>query len=154
MGKKFDVLIGWDATKLIVEKAIQKLSRLKDLQYTALIALEFILAMVVLFAFLVYIDPSTNKVDPPFNFIITGAIIFAALHLYNYTSNFRKLKVAKRKSSLKIAFLELFIFTIIVVSAYIYQNKTINTLPYPFNFILFLAILSIPLYFYINEKFV
>lgn len=154
MKKGLGLVFGWDTTNMIIGKAIEKLSRFKDRQYTALIVLEFILAMIILGAFLAYIDPATNKIDPPLNFIIAGAIIFAVLHFYNYTKSFRLLKGTKRKTSVKIIFLELLIFCIIAVSAYLYQNKSINTLPYPYNFILFFVVLLVPLYFYINEKFV
>lgn len=144
----------WKATFSIKDKLEEKINRLKDPTYAALTILEFVLCMIILVGLLLYIDPKRNVIQAPFNFIIVGGIIFVVLHIYRYTNFFRKYNTKKRKSSLKILFLELLISAILIGSTFIYQDATLNTLAYPFNFLLFLAILCIPLYFYINEKFV
>ena len=85
--------------------------------------------------------------------LIFAVIVFAVLHFYHYTKFFRKLQKIKHESSIKLLVLEFAIFLIIMVSAYIYQDPLINILPNPFNVIVFLIILAVPVYLYIEEKF-
>jgi len=41
----------------------------------------------------------------------------------------------------------------IVFSTFLYQDPNINIFPYPLNFLIFLIVLVIPLYFYMKERF-
>ncbi len=131
----------------------KKIMKIKTPPYFALLLLEFILSMVVLLGLLVYIDPVTNQIDPPFNFIIFGGLVLLVFYIYNYTSSFRLVSASKRRTSLRIFMLEVIIFGLILSSLYFYKNTGINLIPYPFNIIFFLCIISVPLYFYIKEKF-
>ncbi|MEM4256823.1 MAG: hypothetical protein QXZ13_01565 [Candidatus Diapherotrites archaeon] len=139
--------------KEIDDLIIKKILKITNPSYVALLLLEFILSMIVLLGLLIYIDPIRNNIDPPFNFIIFAGIIFLVFWIYNYTKIFRSLAVSKRKTSIRIFMLELTIFGLLLSSLYFYKNTSINLLPYPFNIIFFLCIISIPLYFYIKEKF-
>ena len=152
MAHKTDVVN--ESSALILRRSKEKLLRLKEPQYFALGILEFILTLILITGIVLFLDGRYNTIQPPFNIFIFGAIIFAVLHTYNYTQQYRLEKATKRKTSLRIFLLELAIFLVILVSTYIYQDPSINTLPRPFNFILFLAILVVPVYFYVNEKFV
>ncbi len=58
----------------------------------------------------------------------------------------------KHKDNFKSFVLEFIIFILIIASTYIYQDPTINIIPYPFNFIIFLILLSIPLYFILKKN--
>ena len=146
--------IWWRATFSVAAAAKSKLRRLKDRNYLALVCLEFMLMAIILAALLIYIDPDTNTLQPPFNFLLFGGIVLIVMYVYRYTESFREYNVSKRKTSLRIFSYELLISGIVVAAAIVYKDPTLNTLPYPFNFLLFLGILSIPLYFYVNEKFV
>src|SRR3989344_552272 len=84
---------------------------------------------------------------------IFSAIVLGVLHFYRYTESFRFVRGMKRRSTFKTFALEFIIFMVVIVSAYIYQDPNTNTLQYPLNLLLFLAVLAIPAYFYIKEKF-
>lgn len=143
----------WASSDSIRKKAIEKLRKFKNPQYAALMALEFVLSMIILAGLLIYIDPKTNSIEPPLNIIMFGAILILVLQIYRYTEIFRAAKTTKRKASIKTIGLEIIVCAIIIASAYIYRDPKINVIAYPFNLFLFLAVLCVPLYFYVKEKF-
>ena len=145
--------IWWQATHAIKDKALQRLLKFRDRQYTALFVVEFILSLIVVASILFWLDHRYNVIEFPFNLFIFGLSLYAVLHFYNYTALFRKQRQMKRHSSLRIVVLEFLIFLILVAGGYVYQEPAINTLPYPANLILFLVVLLPVLYVYINEKF-
>ena len=140
---------------LIKDKAVEKLLTLKNPRYSALLLVEFFLTMLLVGGILLYLDAGFNVIGFPYNIAIFAAIAYAVLHFYNYTSFFRKTRVSaiRRNSTFKTFMLEFILFIIILGAAYIYQNPAINVLPYPYNLVLFLAILAVPLYLYVDEKF-
>ena len=147
--------LGWETTFFLKNKAKERAFNLKnDAPLLALYVAEFILTLVLVTAILLYLDGRFNQIEFPFNLLIFAAIVFGVMHFYNYTKPFREWRGIKRSSSFRAFMLEFIIFAVVVVSAYIYRDPTINIIPYPFNFLVFLAALSIPLYFYVNEKFV
>ena len=147
---------GWEAGYAVRDKALEKLFELKDPRYAALLLIEFFLTMLIVAGMVLYIDGRFNQLDSPLNLFAFAGICFAAMHFYNYTAVFRKSRrnAIQRNSSIRTLALEFVIFLIVLISAYVYANPKINTLPYPYNFVLFLAIIAVPLYFYIDEKFV
>ncbi len=146
---------GWQVSYLIKDKAFEKLFKLKDAHYSALLVVEFFLTMIIVAGIGLYLDGRFNTLEAPFNLFIFAAIIYAVLHFYNYTSAFRKNRYdsIRRNSSLKATVLEIVILFVIIISAQIYNDQGLHTLPYPFNLLLFLVVLAIPLYFYVEEKF-
>ena len=146
---------GWAASHAIKDKAFEKLFALKEPRYAALLLVEFLLTMLIVAGIVLYIDGRFNQLQTPLNIFAFAGICFAAIHFYNYTSAFRKSRKngIQRTSSIKTLALEFILFLIIAVSAFVYYDPKINTLPYPYNIVFFLAILAVPLYFYINEKF-
>lgn len=145
----------WESTETIFSKAGEKLASLKDPRYSALLMVEFFLTLILVGGILLYLDGRFNTIEPPFNFLVFAGLAYAVLHFYRYTEVFRRSRsdAIRRNSSFKTFALEFIIFLIVVFSAYIFYNSDIDTLPYPFNIFLFVIILSIPLYFYIDEKF-
>ncbi len=147
--------LAWETTFFLKDKAKERAFNLKnDTPLIALYVAEFILTLVLVAAILLYLDGRFNQIEFPFNLFIFAAILFGVMHFYNYTKPFREWRGIKRESSFRAFMLEFVIFAIVVVSGYIYQDPTINIIPYPFNFLVFLAALSVPLYFYVNEKFI
>ncbi len=152
--KKNSKSIANESSKLIREKTKEKLFLIKtDPSLIALLFVEFVLTLIIVGAILLYLDGRFNTIQPPFNLFIFGAIVFAVLHFYKYTEVFRKVRGMKRESSFKSFLLEFSIFIILVFSAYIYQDPTINIVPYPFNLVLFLGLLAVPVYLYVDENF-
>ena len=147
---------GWLASYAIKDKAVQKLLALKNPRYAALLLIEFFLTMLLVGGMVLYLDGRFNQLDWPLNFFVFAGICFAVFHFYNYTKFYRETRRHKirRRTSLKTIALEIIIFLIILISGYFYYNTGANIIPFPYNFIFFLAILAVPLYFYINEKFV
>ncbi len=143
----------WRVTRVLKDKAVERLLRFKDRQYAALLIVEFILSMIIVASIALWLDHRYNVVEFPFNIFLFGLALYAVLHFYNYTDVFRRQRALKRKSSFRIFLLEFLIFVIVLVGGYIYQDPAINTLPYPLNFILFLVILIPLTYIYITEKF-
>ncbi len=146
----------WEATSAIWSAAKSKLSQLRDPRYAALLLIEFFLTMLVVAGMALYIDGRFNQLDWPLNFFVFAAIVFAAIHFSNCMRPFRASRkgAIKRASSLKTIALEFIIFLIVLISAWVYTDKSINILPYPANLLFFLLALSVPLYFYIGEKFI
>jgi len=146
--------ISSESSKTITSKARQKISSAKDdPRLLALLLVEFILTIILVAAIALYLDGRFNQVESPFNLIIFAAIVLGVLHFYRYTESFRFVRGMKRRSTFKTFALEFIIFMVVIVSAYIYQDPNTNTLQYPLNLLLFLAVLAIPAYFYIKEKF-
>ena len=141
------------ATETISAKAVEKLLRFKDPQYAALLFLEFFLSLVVVASIVFWLDYRYNKLEFPFNILFFFASLFIVVRLYKYTARFRQERAMKRRTSFRIALLEFLVFAIIVASGYVYQDQRINTLPYPFNFVLFLVILLPVVWAWVNEKF-
>ncbi|MCR4369289.1 MAG: hypothetical protein NUV67_05280 [archaeon] len=147
--------LGWRASRAIKDKAKEKILLAKeDVPLLALLVAEFVLTLVIVLAIILYLDGRFNEMEFPFNLIIFAAIVYAVLHFYQYTEAFRRLRGMKRESSFRIFLLEFAIFLVVAISGYIYQDPSINTLPYPFNILLFLAVLSVPLWLYVKEKFI
>ncbi|HLC78983.1 MAG TPA: hypothetical protein VJG83_01000 [archaeon] len=148
--------IWWQASFLLKDKTFEKLTSLKEPRYVALLLVEFFLTMILVGAILLYLDGRFNTIEQPFNLFIFGAILFAVAHFYNYTSYFKQESphLIRRSSSLKTLILEFVIFLIVLFSAYIYADPAIDILPYPQNLVVFAVALIIPLYIYINEKFI
>ncbi|GEM_PF-4791075 len=144
----------WRVTHIIKDKAIERLLKFKDKQYTALLLVEFILSLIIVGAVALWLDHRYNVVTFPFNIFLFALTLYAVLHFYNYTAIFRKRRQIKRATSFRIFLLEFLIFLILMVSGYVYQDPNINTLQYPLNFMLFLVILIPVLYVYMNEKFI
>ncbi len=146
---------GWQAGYAIKDKFFEKLLNLNDKKYAALLLIEFFLTMLIVAGILLYLDGRFTSMEPPLNIFAFAAICFAAIHFYNYTASFRRARknATARNNSLKAAILEFAIFFVIVISAYVYYDPAINVVQYPYNLLLFLGILVIPLSMYINEKF-
>ena len=143
-----------ESSVLIKDKAKEKfVSAKNDLQLIAFWIVEFFLTLILVGAILLYLDGRFNTIEFPFNLIIFAGIGYGVLHFYRYTESFREVRQMKHKDNFKSFVLEFIIFILIIASTYIYQDPTINIIPYPFNFIIFLILLSIPLYFYIKEKY-
>ncbi|PIN84669.1 MAG: hypothetical protein COV47_06190 [Candidatus Diapherotrites archaeon CG11_big_fil_rev_8_21_14_0_20_37_9] len=142
-----------ESRKLIVDKIKEKLSLAKDAPYIAYLLVEFALTLIIVGAIAIYLDGRFNQIEFPFNLFLFGIIVYGVLHFYNYTAVFRKIRGIKREASVKQLILEFAIFMILVASAYIYQDPLINTLPSPFNIIIFLAVLAVPITLYIKERF-
>lgn len=147
--------VAWESSLLIKDKTIEKILSLKNPQYLALLIVEFFLTLVLVGAIIFYLDGRFSMVEPPFNLFVFAAILYAVYKLYSYTLIFRENRTdaIKRNSSMKITVLEIIIFLFVFFSASLYYNKEIDLFPYPFNFITFLVVLSVPLYFYVKEKF-
>lgn len=143
----------WRVTHVLKDKAIERLLRFKDRQYTALLIVEFILSMIIVASIALWLDHRYNVVEFPFNIFLFGLTLYAVLHFYNYTDVFRRQRALKRKSSFRIFLLEFLIFVIVLAGGYVYQDPAIDTLPYPLNFILFLLILIPVLWVYVGQKF-
>ncbi|VVC00529.1 Uncharacterised protein [uncultured archaeon] len=143
----------WQSSKALKNKAVEKVLHLKDKRYVALLLVEFVLAMAVVASIIFWLDYRYNVVEFPFNIIIFGLCIFAVLRFYSYTAQFRAEREMQRRTSFRIFLLEFLIFMILVSAAYIYQDRAINTLPYPYNFALFLVVLLPMVFIYINEKY-
>ena len=146
---------GWAASHAIKVKAVEKLLQLRDPRYAALLMIEFFLTMLIVAGMILYIDGRFNQLEAPLNLFVFAGIVFAAVHFYNYTHSFRQSRAnrIKRASSIRTLALEFMLFLIVLISAWVYADPRINILPYPANLIFFLLIIAVPLYFYINEKF-
>lgn len=147
--------VAWESSLLIKDRTIEKLLSMKNPQYLALLIVEFFLTLVLVGAIVFYLDGRFSTIEPPFNLFVFAAILYAVYKLYNYTLMFRENRTdtIQRNSSLKITVLEIIIFLFIFFSASLYYSNEIDIFPYPFNFITFLLVLSVPLYFYVKEKF-
>ncbi|MCR4335523.1 MAG: hypothetical protein NUV57_03225 [archaeon] len=146
--------LAWESSFLIKDKAKEKFQLFKDIHWTALVIVEFLLTLILVGGILIYLDGRFNTIDFPLNILLFAVIGYGVLHFYRYTEQFRNLRGMKKESSFKSFILEFVLFIVIVSSVYLYEDPNINTLPYPFNIFLFVIIISIPLYFYVNEKFV
>ena len=144
----------WRVTHVVKAKAVERLLKFRDRKYAALILVEFILSMVIVGAIALWLDHRYNAIEFPFNIFLFALALYTVLHFYNYTAIFRKQRAMKRATSFRIFLLEFLIFLILTVGGYVYQDHTINVLPYPFNFMLFLVLLIPVTYIYVNEKFV
>ncbi|MBI4210740.1 MAG: hypothetical protein HY544_04515 [Candidatus Diapherotrites archaeon] len=147
----------WDVSYLLIDKAREKVRTvLSDKHLAALLAAEFFLTLAIIGAIYVFLDARISTLQEPFNFIIFGIALYAIIHIYTYTQSYRASRTNSimRRKNLRTFLLELAIFSIVVISAYIYQNPALNVAPYPFNILIFLLVLSWPLYFYVQEKFV
>ncbi|MAG17983.1 MAG: hypothetical protein CL944_00745 [Candidatus Diapherotrites archaeon] len=146
--------LAWESSFLIKDKAKEKFLLFKDIHWTALVIVEFFLTLILVGGILLYLDGRFNTIDFPINLVIFAAIGYGVLYFYRYTEQFRTLRGMKKETSFKSFILEFIIFIVIVGSAYLYEDPNINILPYPFNIFLFVILVGIPLYFYVNEKFV
>ena len=143
-----------DADKIILEAFFRKLDSVKgNKRYAALLMVEFFLSMVLVVSIAIWLDHRFNVIEFPFNILFFGAVLYGIFHFYRYTESFREANTAKRRKSFRAFFLEFLIFAAVVSAGCIYQDPKINTLPYPFNFLLFMLVLLPLVYFYIDEKF-
>ena len=143
----------WETSYLLKDKAKEKLALVKDVQWLALIIMEIFLTLILVGSIVIYLDGRFNTIEFPFNLIIFAAIAYAVMRVYAYTENFRELRGMKRESSFRAFVLEFIIFLVIVFSTFLYQDPTINIFPFPYNFLIFLILLVIPLYFYMKEQY-
>ncbi len=145
----------WQVSFTLRDKAREKIAQLRDPQLAALLIVEFLLTMALVAAILIYLDPEVDAISFPFNLVVFALIAFGTLRFYGYTGDFRanRKNAVRRNSSFRAFALEFIILLVIVSAAYVYQSPSLNTLPKPLNYILFLAVLSIPLCFYMKEKF-
>lgn len=144
--------IGWESSKLIAETAKEKIANIKnDPQWIALIIMQFLLVLVLVGAIIIYLDVRFATIEFPFNLIIFAAISYGVLRTYSYTENYRNKKEFQKASSYKIFVYEFAIFLIVLFSTFIYEDPTINLIPYPYNFVTFIVLLIAPVYLYIKE---
>lgn len=77
--------------RFVKETAIQKLRIAKqETRIPALLALEFFLAMVVVLATFIYLDPEYNLVPWPLNVFFFLAVLGITAYLYAFSSGFRR----------------------------------------------------------------
>jgi len=143
--------IAWETTYFLRDKAKEKLVLAKDIQWLALVIMEIFLTLILVGAIVIYLDGRFNTIQFPFNLIIFAGIAYAVMRTYSYTENFRELRGMKRENSFRAFVLEFIIFLVIVFSTFLYQDPNINIFPSPFNVIVFLAVLAIPVYLYLKE---
>lgn len=143
----------WETSYFLKDAVKEKLAMAKDIRWIALVIMELFLTLILVGSIVVYLDGRYNTIEFPFNLIIFAAIAYAVLRVYSYTENFRELRGMKRETSFKTFILEFIIFLIIVFSTFLYQDPTINIFPSPFNVIVFLVVLAIPVYLYMKEVF-
>lgn len=149
MGKRKGV--AWETSYFLKDKAKEKLALVKDIQWLALIIMELFLTLILVGAIVIYLDGRFNTIQFPFNLIIFAVIAYAVMRVYSYTENFRELRGMKRETSFRAFVLEFIIFLVIVFSTFLYQDPNINIFPSPFNVIVFLVVLAIPVYLYLKE---
>ena len=145
--------LAWETSYLIEDKLKEKLALAKDIQWLALIIVEIFLTLILVGSIVVYLDGRFNTIEFPFNLIIFAVIAYAVMRTYSYTENFRELRGMKRHNSFRTFILEFVIFLVIVFSTFLYQDPNINIFPPPFNVIIFLGVLAIPVYLYVTEVF-
>lgn len=143
-----------DADKVIIAAFFRKLDSVKgNRRYAALLMVEFFLSMVLVASIAIWLDYRFNVIEFPFNILFFSAVLYGIFHFYRYTESFRNANTTRRQKSFRTFFMEFLIFAVVVSAGYIYQDPKINTLQYPFNFILFMLVLLPLAYFYVNEKF-
>ena len=159
---------GWEASSLIAWKFREKISTVKkDRHLLALLFTEFALSMTLVTAIVLYLDGRYNIIEYPFNLMIFAVLVFGVMHVYRYTEKYRDYKGMKKEGSFKIMVLELALLALFVAGIYVYQDPNLNIVPsacidylhnqYSCSLLgvgVFLLVALIPLYFYINEKFV
>lgn len=79
------------APKLIKETFGKKITNAKeDSRVAAILLLQFIFAMVIVLSIAIYLDPETNLVQAPWNYILFIIFVAASFWFYRYTKFFRE----------------------------------------------------------------
>ena len=80
-----------DAVKAFLGERVRRAK--KDQRYAALFVVELFLALFLVGAIYIYLDPTVNLVPFPFNYLAFVVLFAAAMWIYRYTKGFRKMRL-------------------------------------------------------------
>lgn len=150
----------------IKDSLLNRLEKAKQSKtFAALLLFELLLVLSLLVGGAIYLSPNINLIPSPLNKylfvsdlagLLAGAVII--LYVLNHKDFVKqtakeKLHVAKTEPRVPaLLVMEFFLVMVLVLATFIYLDPEYNILPWPFNVLVFLAVLAIVAYLYHYSK--